>query len=483
MEKRPFIRNFGILLLTLVMLGAYPWAHRTFPVLGNFFRTYDPLSKVWLRPASVPAEVVSTQEKHLERIPLSPTAQKFPDFVLPPEVFTDAHAQYTGNKHLDPFRALLKQGGEQIRIAYFGDSSIEGDLVAQTLRESLQQQFGGEGVGFLPLLPTVLNFRRTVYQTASENWQRHHKVRTGKQDAAPLGIAGDYYTAINPSSPSAVSRSTDSLPMLPPGEGSHWANFHAGKAFPGTQRFPSARFFYGRPKDSTLQDSKVLGHIRLNGQDIALSAPSALNVFKLPVTNASPLRLEFSLPANLPVYGICLDIPGGIIVDNFPMRGNSGAGLLKIPATQLSAFQKLLDYDLILLQFGLNVLNPDLRDYRWYEEQMIQTIVHLRKSMPEATMVIIGLSDKSIRVEGTMRSDPSVARITDAQRRAAFRCGVSFFSIYEAMGGEGSMVEWVERRLLANRDYTHFNFEGAERISEFLMQFLLGKDASLSQKI
>ena len=482
MEKRLFTRNFGILVMTLAILAVYPWVQRAFPVLGLYFRTYDPFAKVWVRPDSESQEVLSAAESSPDTAAGFPFEVAHPDFVLPPEAFTDGHIRYTGHSHLQGFRDLLKAGREQVRIAYFGDSSIEGDLVAQTLRESLQQQFGGEGVGFLPLLPAVLNFRRTVHQSASDNWH-HHRPRAEKQKGTPFGIAGDYFTAIIPSSNDQEDRAPDSISLLTSGGGEHWVNFNAGKTFPGTQRFPSVRVFYGRPNDMAYKGTQVLGRIHLHGQDIDLKAPSALNVVSLPVANATRLRLSFSVPDNLPLYGISMESPGGIIVDNFPMRGNSGAGLLQIPETQLSAFHALLDYDLILLQFGLNVLNPDLRDYRWYEEQMIQTIVHLKKSIPGAGIVVIGLSDKSIRVEGMMRSDPSVARITDAQRRAAFRCGVPFFSIFEAMGGEGSMVEWVEQRRFANRDYTHFNFEGAEKISDFLLQFLLGEDPALSKKI
>jgi hypothetical protein len=44
------------------------------------------------------------------------------------------------------------------------------------------------------------------------------------------------------------------------------------------------------------------------------------------------------------------------------------------------------------------------------------------------------------------------------------------------MGGEDSMVEWVERRRpkLANLDYTHFNSNGAKVAGNFLLAFVLG---------
>ena len=53
-----------------------------------------------------------------------------------------------------------KQG--KVRIAYFGDSMIEGDLMTQTLRQLLQTYFGGVGVGYVPITSIVSGFRQTV---------------------------------------------------------------------------------------------------------------------------------------------------------------------------------------------------------------------------------------------------------------------------------------------------------------------------------
>jgi lysophospholipase L1-like esterase len=478
MEDKPFFRSFGVLVMTAAILAAYPLAHRAFPWLQGHFRTYDPRSVLWPADAGHgPGTSAIAEDERPATVP--PPMPVTPEAVLPPEAFTPAFTSYAGSIHLQSFQQLLKAGDEQIRVAYFGDSSVEGDLISQTLRESLQQRYGGSGVGFLPILPVVNNFRRTVYQAASGHWRRH-KPRSDKPQF-PVGITGNYFTASLALGPepgageeSAATRAT----LLEPAP---WVSFSAGKAFPGTRRFPEARLFYGRPEGAAEQDSQTLGRIGLEvgtaRTEIAITAPGPLNILNLPVRNATRIKLDFAIPGHLPVYGVSMESTAGIIIDNFPMRGNSGNGLLRIPGSQLAAFHKALDYDLVLLQFGLNVLNAGLKDFSWYEEQTISTIVHLKKSMPGAGIVVIGLPDKSIKVDGAMRSDPSVARITEAQRRAAFRCGVPFFSIYEAMGGEGSMVEWVEHRRLANWDYTHFNFEGAEQIGNFLLKFLLGEDS------
>lgn len=74
--------------------------------------------------------------------------------------------------HLDAKLLALKQGKKtKIRIAYIGDSMIEGDQITKKLRELLQAIFGGNGVGFVPVTSNVANFRSTISYEFSENWR------------------------------------------------------------------------------------------------------------------------------------------------------------------------------------------------------------------------------------------------------------------------------------------------------------------------
>src|SRR5262245_44146680 len=78
----------------------------------------------------------------------------------------------------------LKTGKKKkVRIAYFGDSMIEGDLLTQTLRKLLQQSFGGSGVGFVPITSQVSKFRQSVMDNYSGGWQDEN-FKTG--GAGPL---------------------------------------------------------------------------------------------------------------------------------------------------------------------------------------------------------------------------------------------------------------------------------------------------------
>ena len=66
----------------------------------------------------------------------------------------------------------------------------------------------------------------------------------------------------------------------------------------------------------------------------------------------------------------------------------------------------------------------------------------------------------------------------------AQEAGISFWNLYEAMGGRNSMKRWVEEKpRLANYDYTHPNYDGAKKIATLFYDYLLAEySAFLKQK-
>ena len=62
-------------------------------------------------------------------------------------------SKYTTNLQLVSFykklEALENNKRAKIRIAYYGDSMNDGDLIVQDLRKFFQESYGGKGVGFV----------------------------------------------------------------------------------------------------------------------------------------------------------------------------------------------------------------------------------------------------------------------------------------------------------------------------------------------
>ncbi len=421
-------------------LSLYPLLYAHLPTSLRVGRSYAPFS--WLvRP--VPAAPVPETARAKE-VP-EPSSRLLPD-TLP----ANAPEDYSGHHALVRFFHALQCGDSQVRIAYFGDSSIEGDLVSQSLRDTLQKRFGGAGVGFVSILPAVPHFRQTVLQEDSGNWASY---QVGIKNAKKLtpGISGKAFATA---------------------EG--WAGFKASSRYPGVGYFPSARLFYG---SSPAGDSLPAVARMLRSADTIvypLAARKRVNVLRMPGRALKSLRIGFSLPEDMPVYGLSFESETGVLVDNYSIRGSDGLGLLHIPTSVLEQFQQAMGYDLIILQFGMNAITAGMKNYSWYTQRMTDIMAHLQSAMPEADILVVGVQDKAAkREDGTMATDAAIAGITRAQRNAAYHFGAAFFSMYEAMGGEGAMLDWVENRGWGSRDYTHFNARGAEEASHLLMDFLM----------
>lgn len=461
------------------MVAVYPLLHQEVPLLSQHLKAYSVFPNlVEYQPridstfsgtpslATLPDSVLEdTLELALAEVP-SPADNI--DGTISPVV-----GDYQGVAFLHPFFKELHERNGQIRIAYYGDSSIEGDLICMTFRDSMQRKYGGRGVGFVPLMSPHPGFRRSIHQASSNNWRRNTVGNKNHQNLI-RGISGEYFTArFAPPVPDTIS--ADSMP--PPMDANYWASFKASKWFERTTRFERARFFYGRPQLDSNQVQMGSLAVKANQQrnNFTLKPTAQINELLLLDTSTQRIRLDLQVPGGFPLYGVSLESESGIIVDNFPLRGSDGYTLRSIPRSVLSAFQEKLDYDLIIFQFGLNVLNPRLKDFSWYQQKIEKLIAHYQEAMPGVPILVLGISDKGTKIAGKMQTDPSVPRITAAQRAAAENSQVAFFSLYEAMGGEGTMVNWVEknRPKLANPDYTHFTFKGADEMSDLLLEFIL----------
>ena len=62
-----------------------------------------------------------------------------------------------------------READRPVRVAFLGDSFIEGDIVVADFRSGMQEQFGGHGVGFVPITSVAAQFRPTIEQKA-EGW-------------------------------------------------------------------------------------------------------------------------------------------------------------------------------------------------------------------------------------------------------------------------------------------------------------------------
>jgi hypothetical protein len=332
-----------------------------------------------------------------------------------------------------------------LHIAYFGDSMIEGDLVTQPLRRSMQRRFGGNGVGFIPVTTPLPGFRVTVKQSFNERWKISTFVHPKNSEGAFPGISGYAYISEEGAQTKFES---------PPGFGS----------------FRKAEILYGGK-------NKLMLQVRTDTTSAILSLAPASPVSSFAVTpdtvfSAFEIQVKSSEPGVL--YGVNFENGPGVYVDNYAFRGNSGLPLSSIPAEIFSGFNTVLRNKLLIIHYGLNVFTPGVEDYHWYEAAMMKVIKHVKESSPGISILMISMPDRSVLISGEYHTPAGLPEFIHLQQRVAEKEHVAFFNLYDAMGGAGSMKKWVEGHpKLAGDDYTHPNGAGAAKIASLVYDFLM----------
>lgn len=337
------------------------------------------------------------------------------------------------------YAALDSASTQPVRVVHYGDSQIEEDRITNVLREQWQKQYGGGGVGLLPLHQTIptrtirqwLSINGAV-QTAQQGPKRYlvYGLRSMRlADSDDYGVMGQ--VAVMDST--LVEGSEDIVMNIEP------------------------------------IDKKRKPHNYFNRVRLLTSSPDSLLV--LP---DSTTHYQLHLQGKKNVYGVSLETPTGVIVDNIPMRGCSGNIFTKIDSTQLSDFYRETNTRLIILQFGGNMIpqteNPSTIS-GYVHSTLRQQIRYIRACAPQASILFIGPSDMSTRIDGEMTTYPLVPYMDKLLKKMAEEEQIAYWSMYDAMGGKNSMVHWVEVGL-AGSDYVHFTRAGANNIGKKLYNWI-----------
>jgi len=339
---------------------------------------------------------------------------------------------------MEKLERLNRGENVKIRIAYFGDSMIEGDLLTQTFRKLLQEKYGGYGVGFLPLSSNVAGFRQTATLPKSGWEDINFKTKNSKN----LYFSGHYY--------------------LGAGNGA----FRDNTLLRDTLGTPIQKsFLYGK--------SSAPFTINVNGNPVTISGNQQVNR-KVLLENASPKITLSTPPSSTPYYGISFESEKGIFVDNFSFRGITGVEFRKLDSDFLKAIQQANPYDLIVFQYGVNLLfRPNDTNYNYYAEMFSPVLKEFKNSFPETDILIVSSADRAFRYNGVYKTAIGLPNLIELQAQMAFDHHLAFYNQYQSMGGENSIVEWANKTpSWANKDYVHPNHRGAEILAEKLFNAL-----------
>ena len=327
-----------------------------------------------------------------------------------------------------------------VRIAVLGDSFIEGDILTADLRERLQKAYGGGGTGFAPMASPLTAYRRSV-KTQSKGWTSYNIMQ---RKHAPEALRGSFYVSGWVCQPSA-------------GASTRWESTDFRERLDAAT---AARIFFISPAGSrveTILNDTLRREFTVEGD---------ASVRQIAVTAPRIGSLEFRVLSGterFTGYGAVFE-GEGVCVDNYSVRSNNGQAMFWTNPSVNAQINAMLRYDLVILQYGLNIMQQGVHAYSAYSAQIEKMIAFVRECFPDAAVLVLGVSDRSVKSDDGFVPMDAIPAMLRSQREAAERTGAAFWPTSDAMRAEGGMESFV-RNGWAGKDYTHINYAGGRRVA------------------
>lgn len=359
---------------------------------------------------------------------------------------------------LDNFFNALSDS-HTVHVLHYGDSQIEGDRITGYLRQHFQTLVGGQSAGLI--CPVKVNgIVQAIDAESKGDWKRYtlygNTPKIKNRFYGPM-LQFMRYAPIKTDSVQKDSIIYEASLVFKPNKNSYPSGF----------LFSKACLLYGNLNKPVLVQV-YHGDNFICMKSLAPTRGVDMATFNIPAQPSS-LTLEFTGKDSPDIYGVSFDNGTGITIDNIPLRGSSGMEFSALQAGALASLYKRLNVRLLIYEFGVNVIPYIQENVNNYEQWLCGQLRFLKQVNPQMSILVIGVSDMSMHTDSGYVSYPAVAKIRDAQRRAAYKTGSAFWDMFEAMGGENSMPVWVNAEpSLAGKDYTHFTQQGVNHISKLL---------------
>ncbi|MGQ1785992.1 MULTISPECIES: hypothetical protein [unclassified Saccharicrinis] len=343
-----------------------------------------------------------------------------------------------------------------IRIMHMGDSQIEGDRISKYLRESFQRQFKGSGPGLIPLYDPKKQFP-TVWINNKGAWSEHLVYQY------PRIIEGNQYGIMG-----KVAKIDPAI------AGSRVEVSQSSMAQPRATNYYKSRLFLKNIEKPLVIDA-YWGNDLISSDSLQVDdGITEINwTFK-----RAPRRFSLSFESEQsPLFlGMSLDSLSGVSVDNISMRGQSSPRLDKTDTLLYKSMAEYMNIGLVILQYGTNMVPTVTENYDFYSLTFYRQLEILKKTMPGVPVLVVGVGDVGKLIDGKAHSYKHIFKIKEAQKEAAFKAGFAFFDLFEAMGGEGSILKWVNGDpKLAMSDYTHFSKPGGKKVADWLYKAIMSE--------
>lgn len=363
-------------------------------------------------------------------------------------------------KRLHAALGRAEAGEGQARLVFFGASHVASDLFTGHIRRELQARYGDAGHGFVvPVHPWRTYRHRDInIESDGKRWKTH-RVRVGDSEIEPVGVAGVAMASSRPGSFGLLRTVED-------------GDF-------GTAAEVFELYYLKVPRGGELDviiDGRAARRISTRGSKretgyATFRVPDGPHTFELRTTSKRPVWL----------FGASVerDRPG-VIVDTLGINGSRARYQLLWDDEIYREHLKRRDPDLVVLAYGTNE-SGDEAPLEDYERDLRAVVGRVRDTVPEASCLLVGPSDRPLQVEDRVFEDRvRTSELIEIQHRVALELGCGFFDLVAFQGGPLSMVQWAANDPpYASQDHIHYTRLGYQRLGEVLLSALLeGASAS-----
>lgn len=346
-------------------------------------------------------------------------------------------------------RVALKEEGAVARISHFGDSAIAADGMPSATRRLLQRTFGDGGHGFSLV-------------AASNNWYRRKDINWSTR-----GFRTELFISRQSPDGRYGYGGTAAIGYL--GARARWETVEGPEGTVGT-RASRIRVPYLAQKGGGRFVIRVDGEDQL---EVDTESPEKEDRTAEVGIDDGPHTIEIKNVGGgaTKLYGAIIERTEGVVVDGLGTIGARDTRWLNVDKDHMAWSFAARDPDLAVFMYGGNQLEDKVSMER-YERSLTEVVGRWKEALGERTCLVMSAMDHGERYRGRVRTVKRLVDIMAVQERVALAEGCAWFSLYEAMGGDGSIGKWHEAGL-AEGDLAHPTAKGAVVLGQLFYKALM----------
>jgi hypothetical protein len=350
-------------------------------------------------------------------------------------------------------KVALKEPQAMVRISHFGDSAIAADGMPSSARRLLQRTFGDGGHGFSLVTATTNWYRRKDIVWESSGFSGNAFISGDAKDAR-YGLGGTIASGTKGAKAVWKTIEETAKPGDPPTVGARASRFSVH--YLADKKLGEFGIFVdGVEKKRVPTESDTL-----SDKVETVEVEDGPHTFEIRV-----------LSGRVKVYGAVIERASGVVYDGLGTIGARDTRWSNYDPDHAKSLFSTRGTDLATFMYGGNQLEDKVSMER-YRTELEVVVKRWREGLGERSCLLMSPIDHGERYRGRVRTVPRQVEIMKVQREVALASGCAWFSLYDAMGGNGIIGDWFEQGL-AEGDLAHPTAKGAVVLGQLFYKALM----------